>query len=106
MPTTLTTGNNTISTTEIDLFDITGVASYATEIFTHNMAGGDTFVIRIYTRDTVSGAFRLFAAETLTGDQAEDAKYIDYLTTSRYKVSIQKTGGTDRNFTWERKEIT
>lgn len=104
---TFTDGSQASTTSEADLFDITLDAHFATWIFTHNMASGDILVIRVYTQDTnASATMRLFDAFTLQGAQTKPAYFIPFLATKQYKVTIQRTGGTDRTYTWQRIEVT
>jgi hypothetical protein len=106
MTITFTSGSITTTASEQNLFDITGNAIFMTSIFTHNMASGDTIVIKLYVKDQVSSTMRLFDTQTLTGDQPEDAKYIDAIAARQYRVTIQRTAGTDRTYNWDRVEVT
>lgn len=102
----LTFSNGTITTTasEQNLFDVTGDKYYATHIFLHNMTGTETFVIKVYVYDTNGTTYRLYQTETLTGSQSDPCVFIPFLPTPQYKVSIQRTAGTDRAVTWLRAE--
>lgn len=105
---TSTNGNITSTSSEGTLFDITAssVATFITTISTHNMTSSDTVVIRVYYRDANSNVLRLFDSITLSGDQPADLQYVDPIACTRYKVTIQRTAGSDRVYTWERIEIT
>jgi hypothetical protein len=105
---TLTFFNGTITTTtsEQNLFNITGNAHYATYVFTHNMASGDTMVIKVYVTDVNATTERLYQTITLTDAQSEPAGFISFLPATTYRVSIQKTVGTNRVITWLRTEVT
>ena len=105
MTITFTDGSTSIGSSETNLFDITADNHFATWIFTHNMASGDTFVFRTYVKDQNGGTMRLYDTVTLNDDQTNDAYLIPYVTTKEYKVTIQKTAGTDRTFTWQRIQV-
>ena len=106
MATNFFDNNITTTASEQNLFDITGDAHYATYIFTHNMASGDNITIKVYVKDQNGSAMRLFDTITLQDAQANPAYFISFLPAKQYKVSIQRISGTDRNFTWQRIEVT
>jgi len=96
--------NDTITTdgTEQDLFDITSDQHFATWLFTHNMQSGDTITIKVYVLDENAAVMRLYETQTVTGAQTDPAIFIPFIPTKQYKVSIQRTAGTDRSFNWMR----
>src|SRR5574339_229632 len=106
MATNFFDNNITTSASEQNLFDVTGDAHYSTFIFAHNMATGDTVTIRVYVKDQNGAAMRLFDVITLQDSQTSPAYFVPFLPAKQYKVSIQRTAGTDRNFTWLRVEVT
>ena len=101
-------GTLTTSASEQNFFDITtgGPKYFTTIVFTHNMTSTETFVFKVYVYDSNASTSRLFDTITLTGDQTNDAYYIPTLISSQYKVSVQRTAGTDRAVTWKRFEHT
>lgn len=105
---TLTAFDGTITTTssEQNLFDRTGTAHYATYIYLHNMTATETVVIKVYLKDVNATTMRALEPITLTGVQSDPVGYIAYHTAAQYKVTIQRTGGSDRAFTWLRYEVT
>jgi phenolic acid decarboxylase len=106
----LTEADGTITTTasEQDLFDITtgGPKYFTTIVFLHNMTATETFVFKVYVYDTNATTYRVFQTITITGSQADPAGYMPTLLSSQYKVSVQRTTGTDRAVTWKRFEQT
>lgn len=106
MGTLSTDGTITTTASEANLFDITGQAHYATFIYMHNMQAGDTVVIKIYVKDVNAATMRLYQTVTKSDVQADPAGFIGFLFATQYKVSIQRTAGTDRAFTWQRIEVT
>lgn len=101
-----TDGTTTTAATETNLFDIAADNHYATWLFLHNMTATETFVIRVYVRDQNTLTMRLYEQETITGVQSIPAVFIPFVTTKQYRVSIQRTAGTDRAVTWQRIETT
>lgn len=99
-------GTITTTTSEADIFTRTGSAHYATYLFTHNMASGDTMVIKIYITDVNAVVERLYQTITLTDAQADPSGFISFLPATTYRVTIQKTAGTNRAITWLRSEVT
>ena len=101
-------GTITTSASEQDLFDITagGPKYFTTIVFTNAMTATETFVFKVYVYDTNATTYRVFQTITLTGAQTDPAGYLPTLLSSQYKVSVQRTAGTDRAVTWKRFEQT
>jgi hypothetical protein len=100
-------GTITSTTSEANLFDITGNAHYATYIYLHNMASGDTVVIRTYVKDVNATTMRLYKPVTISGAQTADPTgFLAFMAATQYKVTIQRTAGSDRAYTWLRVEVT
>lgn len=99
-------GTITTSASEQNIFDITANAHHASYIFTHNMQTGDTVVIKIYIKDDYSSTVRLFDSVTLSGAQTLPSYFIPFLPATQFRVSIQRTAGTDRAYTYLRIEVT
>jgi len=103
----LTHADGTVTTdgTEQNLFAITAnLKHYATWLFTHNMAGGDTIQIRVYVRDENTPAERKYIDTEISGAQASPAFFVPFIPSLEYRVSIERTAGTDRTYTWVRAE--
>lgn len=99
-------GTITTDGTEQTIWDITADKHFAGWIFMHNMASGDSITVKIFGKDQNSAVMRVYKAPTFTGVQtSEPAYYIPYLTTKQHKVTIQRTAGTDRAYTWQRIEV-
>ena len=98
MALTFTNGTYTTTTSEADIFTpLTTAGYYGLHIFFQNMTGTETFVIKVYTYDSnATAAFRLFDTITLTGAQTNTAAFIPMIPTQQYKVTVQKTAGTNR----------
>jgi hypothetical protein len=100
-----TDGTITTTASEANLFDITGDNHFATWLFLNAMTSTETFVIKVYVKDQNGATMRLAENETLTGAQDPPSLFIPFLPTKQYKVSIQRTAGTDRAIAWQRVEI-
>ncbi len=104
----LTHFNGSITTTaaEQNLFNITtgGPKHFATWVFAHNMIAGDEVEIRVYVRDENTPAERKYVDVLINGLQDDPAFFIPFIPSDQYRVSIQRTLGTDRLFTWVRAE--
>lgn len=108
MALTFTAGTKTTTSSESDIFTpITTAGYHGLHIFTQNMTATETFVIRVYTWDSNATAqARQFDVITLTGDQANDANFIPMIPTEQYKVTVQRTAGTDRVLNFVRVQQT
>lgn len=70
------------------------------------MASGDTYVIKVYVKDQNGATMRIAKTATLSGAQTDPAAYLPFVPTKQYKVTIQRTAGSNRTFTWQRAVIT
>lgn len=106
----LTHSDGTITTTvvEQDLFNITtgGPRHYATWIFTHNMVLGDIITLRVYVEDENSTTQRKYLEVALQDSQTDPAFFVPFIPANEYRVSIQRTGGTDRVYNWIRAQTS
>ena len=108
MALTRTDGTITTSASEQNLFDITtgGPKYFTTIVFLNAMTSTETFVFKVYVYDTNATTYRVYQTITVTGAQTDPAGYIPTLLSAQYKVTVQRTAGTDRSVTWERFEQT
>ena len=97
-------GNITTTGAEQDLFDITALRHYATWVNLHNLLNGDSVQIRVYILDPNASLQRKYIDVLISDAQSTPAFYIPWVPTGRYRVTIQRISGTDRNITWCRKE--
>lgn len=105
MPVTFTDGTITTNGTEQTVFDVTSDKHYGFWLFCHNMQAGDSLRVRISVKDQNAATMRLYLDDTLSGVQASPAFFTPYLTTKQFKVTVQRTAGTDRAYTWQRAEV-
>ena len=105
---TLTFVDGTITSTasEASLFDVTANAHYATYVNLHNMTSAETIVLKVYVLDENGATMRIFKTITLSGVQSDPAGFLSFLPAQQYKVTIQRTAGSDRAYTWLRVEVT
>lgn len=106
MTVTFTNGSITTSAAEQSLFDITADKHYATWIFAHNMTAADTVEIKVYVKDQQGALMRVYTTQTLTGLQTDPAFFVPFVPTKQYKVTIKRTAGADKAYTWQRVEVT
>lgn len=107
MGTTYIDGNITTDGTEQNLFNLSTAAHYSFYLFTDHMASGDKITIRVYVWDSEDGVFKKMETIILENAQTPDeAWFYSFLPSQQYKVSIQRNAGTDRNYTWQRIEVT
>lgn len=103
---TFTDGTQATTTSEANLFDLTNNAEFAAWIFLHNMTASETFRIKVYVKDQSSASMREYLTQDYTGVQASPAVYISPVLTKEFKVTIQKTAGTNRDVNWQTIEVT
>lgn len=72
------------------------------KIYTDAMATSDKITIKIYDWDVVAGAYKLYDTIPLQDSQPNPTFYSPPLPQHRFKVTIQRTAGTDRAYNWER----
>jgi hypothetical protein len=101
---TKTAGSTTTTASEANLFDVTADKDYSCWLFLHNMTASETFVFKVYTLDSQTSTMRMYMTQTYTGVQTEPAVFINNVPAAQYRVSQQRTAGTDRAVTWLRIE--
>ena len=98
-------GSTTTTATEAPLFDIVGDRDYSCWLFLQNMQAGDTFVFKVYVKDDLDLDFmRLWKPDVFGGVQTEQAVFVGNIPASQYKITVQRTAGTDRVVDWMRIE--
>ena len=85
-----------------------GPYHYSAWIHLDNMASGDTVVIRTYKWEPNGSAYSLYEEKTvrysdLKGKESTDmpAVFLPFIPTEKYKVTIEQTAGTLRQYPWE-----
>ena len=105
-----TDGNITSSASEQTIFNISADEHFASWIFCHNMTGADVITIKVYVRDNNTGPtdMKVYISKSVAAADVSAAPsiFIPFVSTKQYKVTIQRTGGSDRNYTWSRVEVT
>lgn len=102
MTLTFTDGTTTTDGTEQTVWDITADNHFGGWLFTHNMASGDIVEIRVYVKDQNSNNMRQYSLDTLSGAQTSPSYYLPFVATKEHKLTIKRTSGTDRAYTWQR----
>lgn len=103
---TFSSDDQTTTASEVNLFDLTNDAEFAAWIFLDEMTASETFRINVYVKDQADGTMRQYLTQDYTGVQASPAIYISPVITKQFRVSIQRTAGTDREITWQVIEVT
>jgi len=101
-----TSGSITSSASEQTIFDVTANEHYASFIFTQNMTASETIIIRIYVLDSNTATMRLYEEQSISGVQADPAYFVPFVPAQEYKVTIQRTAGSDKSYTWLRTEVS
>jgi hypothetical protein len=100
------TNTATSTASEVDLFDITVAGSHAFKIFLNNMVAGDKIRIRVYDWDDEGSTYRLQDEMIHENAQTLVSWVTPFVASQRYKVSLQRLAGTDRDYNWCRIEVT
>lgn len=104
------TDTYTSTASEVDLFTITAEGNYAFKIFVNNMQNGDKIRVRVYDWDAEAsggaGAYTLHEELIWENAQTLTSWITTFVPTQRYKVSLQRLAGTDRDYNWCRIEVT
>lgn len=104
---TKTAGTITTTTTEADLFDVSGDKDYSCWIFLQNMQAGDSYEFKVYVYNVGEPNMRIYRSETFTGSvggTGEPAVFVPNLPTSQYKITVKRLAGVDRVVHWTRIE--
>ena len=98
-------GQVTTTTSEQDLFS-PNIADkyYKLYINLKNMASGDTFVFKTYIWDEFLGEYFAIQEDTKSNAQTVGLR-IGFEAGTRFKVTVQKTAGTNRTITWLRADV-
>jgi hypothetical protein len=99
-------GSTATTSSEATLSEITSndLAYWGAMVFVPSaFTTGDTAVIKFYVWDiNPTATSRIQYVKTISDSQASAPSfYIPLVPTTRYKLTIQRTAGTDRTFTWQ-----
>lgn len=98
-------GSLTCTTTETNLFELIADKYARTYINLKNMQSGDTFRVRISIWDENLGEYVKIEQTDYSNAQDPAGKRLSFEAATKYKVTIQKTAGTDRVVTWLRAQV-
>lgn len=97
------TGSVLTNGTEQELFNITALAHYATWVFLPGaFTTGDAIVIRVYVLDNTGAVLSKYLDVQINGPQSSPAIFIPFVPANQYRVTIQRSAGTDRTYNWSR----
>ncbi len=105
MTLTFTDGTLTTTASEQTIVDLTADEHFAIWLFLHNMTSSETFRVKVYVKDQNTTTLRQFSTTDYTGVQASPAVFVPFLPTKEFKVTIQRTAGTDKAVTWQTAEV-
>ncbi len=98
-------GSQAVTDSETNLFDLDSTdLFYAVWIDLTPITGADTFVIKVYVDEANAGIERTYLEETMVGVQDPSMIYIPPIPCDHIRVSMQRTGGSNRTFEWRRAE--
>lgn len=101
----LTDGSQAVTDTETDLFDLDVPTNYfAVWIDLTPITGADTFLIKVYVDEANAGIERTYLEESMVGVQDPSMIYIPPIPADHLRVTMQRTGGSNRTFEWRRAE--
>ena len=99
-------GQQSTTSSEANLFEVTsGTKYHETFINLKNQTVGDTFVFKTYIWDEQLGEYFIVKTDTLAGVPTPASLMIDMRCATRYKVTVQRTAGSDRVITWIRFQV-
>lgn len=100
-----TNGTLTTSTSEDTLWELISDKYSRAYLNLKNMQSGDTFRVRIYVWDENLGEYMKIEQTDYSNAQDPVGKRLAFEAATRYKVTIQKTAGTNRVVTWLRAQV-
>lgn len=100
-----TNGTLTTSTSEDTLWELISDKYSRAYLNLKNMQSGDTFRVRIYVWDENLGEYMKIEQTDYVNAQDPAGKRLAFEAATRYKVTIQKTAGTNRVVTWLRAQV-
>lgn len=99
--------NGTITTTssEATVFELISDKYSRAYLNFKNEIGGDTIRVRIYVWDEYLGEYMKIEQTDYSGAQDPAGKRLAFEAATRYKVTIQRTAGSDRAISWLRASV-
>ena len=105
MPTLISEGTLTADGTEQELDTISVNGYYQFSISLANMAAADVVKVRFYKKVKTTGTLSRFHVETYNDAQDEpESPVVDsgpFWVANEFKVTLEQTAGTNRDFDWE-----
>ncbi len=68
------------------------------------MTASETFVFKVYVLDSQTSTMRLYQSATYTGVQTNIAEFIANVPAAQFRITVQRTAGSDQAVTWLRIE--
>ena len=102
-----TSGNLTVTTSELNLFaSQTTLQHYACWIFLNSMGASDVVEIKVYINDPQgTPAERLYFTAQYSGVQDDPAIFVPYVPTNSFRVTLKRIAGTITSADWARLDL-
>jgi len=91
-------GSQLTNGTEQQIVNITSLNHFAAYIFTNAMQSGDRLTVRVFVLDDQGAITRKYLDVELIDVQVTPAVFIPFVPANQYRITIQRTGGTDRTY--------
>ncbi len=98
-------GTITTTSSEQTIFELISDKYARTYINLKNMTASETFRVRIYIWDEQLGEYMKIDQTDYSSTQDPAGKRLPFEASTRYKVTIQRTAGTDRAVSWIRAQV-
>lgn len=82
-----------------------GLKQFETHIFFDKLAAGDEVLIRVYLDDPFTNTEKRYITVPVEGLQTNPAYVVNWLSSTKYRVTCQQITGTFRTISWVRYEV-
>jgi len=93
-----TSGSQLTNGTEQEIINQTSLNHFATYIFANAMQNGDRLTIRVFVKDDQGAITRKYLDVEIIDAQITPAVFIPFVPATQYRITIQRTGGSDRTY--------
>jgi len=91
-------GSQLTNGTEQEIVNITSLNHFAAYIFTDAMQSGDRLTVRVFILDDQGATTKKYLDVELLDVQVTPAVFIPFVPANQYRITIQRTGGSDRTY--------
>ena len=100
-----TNGSITTSASEQTLWELIADRYSRGYLNLKNMTASETFRVKVYIWDEFLGEYVKVTQTDYASTQDPQGKRLEFEAATRYKVTIQRTAGTDKVVTWLRAQV-